>query len=179
MKKIAVFCAASEQIDAKFVAAAREVGALLGSMGCALVYGGACAGLMEATASAAKEAGAHIVGVVPVVLEERNRVSGLIDEKIRTRNLSDRKDIMVQQSNLLVALPGGIGTLDEVFHTMAAATIGYHSKRVVLYNANGFWEPLLGVLRQMSQSAFVRGNLDDFLVVAGDIEELKRIIEEA
>lgn len=179
MKKIAVFCAASEQIDAKYVAAAHEVGALLGSMGCALVYGGARAGLMEATASAAKEAGAHIIGVVPVVLEERNRVSGLIDEKIRTCNLSDRKDIMVQQSNLLVALPGGIGTLDEVFHTMAAATIGYHSKRVVLYNVDGFWNGLLALLQDMAATAFVRGNLDDFLVVANGADELKKLIEEA
>ena len=179
MKSIAVFCAASDAVATCYVQAAREVGTLIGEMGCELVYGGARAGLMETTAAAAKEAGARVVGVVPLVLEERNRVSTLLDEKVHTRNLSERKDIMVQRSNVLVALPGGIGTLDEVFHTMAAATIGYHSKRVVLYNANGFWEPLLGVLRQMSQSAFVRGNLDDFLVVAGDIEELKRIIEEA
>ena len=178
MKKIAVFCAASEDIDAKYTAAAREVGALLGSMGCALVYGGARAGLMEATAAAAKEAGAYIVGVVPVVLEERNRVSGLIDEKIHTRNLSERKDIMVGQSNLLVALPGGIGTLDEVFHTMAAATIGYHGKRVVLYNVDGFWDGMVALLRQMSAAAFVRGNLDKYLVVANGIEELKNLIDE-
>lgn len=179
MKKIAVFCAASDEIDAKYVAAAREVGALIGSMGHALVYGGARAGLMEATAAAAKEAGGHIVGVVPVVLEERNRVSGLIDEKIHTRNLSERKDIMVEQSNLLVALPGGIGTLDEVFHTMAAATIGYHSKRVALYNVDGFWDGMVALLQQMSAMAFVRGNLDKYLVVANGIEELKNLIDEA
>ncbi len=179
MKKIVVFCAASEEIDSKYVVAAREVGALIGSMGCALVYGGARAGLMEAAAAAAKESGAQIVGVVPQVLEERNRVSGLVDEKISTRNLSDRKDIMVQQGNLLVALPGGIGTLDEIFHTMAAATIGYHSKRVVLYNAYGFWDGLLELLQQMSAMAFVRGNLDKFLVVAHSIDELKKLIEEA
>lgn len=179
MKKIAVFCAASDEIDAKYVAAAREVGALIGSMGHALVYGGARAGLMEATAAAAKEAGAHIIGVVPVVLEERDRVSRLLDEKIHTRNLSERKDIMVEQSNLLVALPGGIGTLDEVFHTMAAATIGYHGKRVVLYNVDGFWDGLVALLQQMSAMAFVRGNLDKYLVVANCIEELKNLIDEA
>lgn len=178
MKKIAVFCAASDEIDAKYVAAAREVGALIGSMGCALVYGGARAGLMEATAAAAKEAGAHIIGVVPVVLEERDRVSRLLDEKIHTRNLSERKDIMVEQGNLLVALPGGIGTLDEVFHTMAAATIGYHGKRVVLYNVDGFWDGMVALLRQMSAAAFVRGNLDKYLVVANGIEELKNLIDE-
>lgn len=179
MKKIAVFCAASEEIDKKYVVATREVGGLIGSMGCTLVYGGARAGLMEAAAAAAKKAGARIVGVVPLVLEERDRVSDLLDEKINTGNLSDRKDIMVQQSDLLVALPGGIGTLDEIFHTMAAATIGYHGKRVVLYNAFGFWNGLLALLQQMSAKAFVRGNLDDLLVVANSIDELKKLIEEA
>ena len=179
MKNIAVFCAASDSVAPVFVQAAREVGALIGSLGCALVYGGARAGLMEVTAAAAKEAGAHIVGVVPLILEERNRVSELIDEKIHTRDLSERKDIMVQRSDVLVALPGGIGTLDEVFHTMAAATIGFHKKRVVLYNVCGFWNGLLEVLQQMSQTAFVRGNLSDFLVVAENLDELKKIIEEA
>ena len=178
MKNIAVFCAASDLVDAKYVQAAREVGALLGSMNCALVYGGARAGLMEATAAAAKEAGAHIVGVVPHILEERNRVSGLIDEKIPVNNLSERKDVMVQRSALLVALPGGIGTLDEVFHTMAVATIGYHRKRVVLYNVCGFWDGLVALLQQMSADAFVRGNLSDYLVVANSIEEIKGLIED-
>ena len=173
MKKIAVFCAASEQIDAKYVAVAREVGALLGSMGCALVYGGARAGLMEATASAAKEAGAHIVGVVPVVLEERNRVSGLIDEKIRTRHLSDRKDIMLLQSDVVVTLPGGIGSLDEIFTVAASHTIGYHHKMVILYNMKGFWNSLIAMLDDLQQKGMIRGDWHDYIEVANNLEELK------
>lgn len=179
MKCVAVFCAASEEIAPKYVAAAREVGALLGALGVTLLYGGARAGLMEATAAAAKEAGARIVGVVPVVLEERNRVSALLDEKVHTRNLSDRKDIMVERSDILVALPGGIGTLDEIFHTMAAATIGYHRKRVVLYNVDGFWDGLVALLGEWKEAAFVRGNISDYLSVVNSVEELKTFIEEA
>lgn len=179
MKNIAVFCAASDAVAPQFKQAAREVGELIGSLGCALVYGGARAGLMEITAAAAKGAGARIVGVVPFVLEERGRVSGLLDEKIHTRDLSERKDIMVARADVLVALPGGIGTLDEVFHTMAAATIGFHKKRVVLYNVDGFWDELLALLRCMAADGFVRGSLDDFLVVAGNVKELEHIIKEA
>ena len=179
MKNVAVFCAASDAVAPQYVQAAREVGRLIGSLGCTLVYGGARAGLMEVTAASAKEAGARIVGVVPLVLEERNRVSLLLDEKIHTRDLSERKDIMVQRSDVLVALPGGIGTLDEVFHTMAAATIGFHGKRIVLYNVDGFWDGLLALLQQMSADGFVRGNLGDFLVVASCLEELEHIIKEA
>lgn len=179
VKSVAVFCAASEEIDAIYAAAASKVGALLGRIGARLVYGGARFGLMEATAKAAKAAGAHVMGVVPMILEERGRVSALIDEKINCRNLSDRKDIMLERSDILVALPGGIGTLDEIFHVMAAATIGYHSKKVVLYNVNGYWNALVDMLRESENSGFVRGGLERFMAVADSIDELERMIMEA
>lgn len=177
MKNVAVFCAASDEVAPEYVQAAAEVGSLLGSMGATLVYGGARAGLMEVTAQAAKNAGARVVGVVPLILEERDRVSRLLDEKVHTQNLSDRKDIMLQRADALVALPGGIGTLDEIFHVMAAATIGYHNKRVILYNVCGFWNGIVDVLRQMSDKKVIRRPLDDFLLVADNINELERFLK--
>jgi uncharacterized protein (TIGR00730 family) len=148
-------------------------------MGAALVYGGARFGLMEATAQAAKSAGAHVTGVVPDILVERDRVSFLLDEKVPCRNLSDRKDIMLQRSDVLVALPGGVGTLDEIFHVAAAATIGYHGKKVVLYNVNGFWNRLIETLDELSDSGFVRAGLANIIVVANSLEELENYIKEA
>lgn len=96
-----------------------------------LVYGGSSNGLMEVVAREAKQNGGMIMGVIPTKLEERGLVSDLLDVTFHTVNLSDRKDLMLQESDILVALPGGVGTLDEVFHVMAAATIGYHTKKVV------------------------------------------------
>jgi uncharacterized protein (TIGR00730 family) len=177
MRSVAVFCAASENIAPGYFEAAAEVGAMLGRIGAAMVYGGARFGLMEATAKAAKAAGARIVGVVPDILVERDRVSGLLDEQVGCRNLSERKDIMLERSDILVALPVGIGTLDEIFHVLAAATIGYHTKRVVLYNVNGFWDSLRGALDEMSQAGFVRGELDKYLVVANSIAQLEDLIK--
>lgn len=179
MKSVAVFCAASENIAPGYFEAAAYVGRMLGRIGAALVYGGARFGLMEAVAKGAKEAGAHVVGVVPEILEQRGRVSALIDEKIPCRNLSDRKDIMLAKSDVLVALPGGVGTLDEIFHVAAAATIGYHSKRVILYNVNGFWNGLLAALEELSEAGFVRAGLENIIVVANSIEELESLIEKA
>lgn len=179
MKSVAVFCAASETIDPVYSAAATEVGNMLGRTGAMLVYGGARFGLMEATAKAAKASGATVVGVVPQILEERDRVSTLIDEKINCRNLSDRKDIMLERSDILVALPGGVGTLDEIFHVLAAAMIGYHSKRVVLYNVNGFWDYLMELLGSSKEKGFVRCDLERHLVVADSIDELEKYIQEA
>jgi uncharacterized protein (TIGR00730 family) len=176
MKNVAIFCAASENIAPGYFESATEVGALLGRLGATMVNGGARFGLMEATAKAAKAAGARIVGVVPDILVERDRVSGLLDEQVGCRNLSERKDIMLERSDLLVALPGGIGTLDEIFHVMAAATIGYHTKRVVLYNVNGFWNPLLATVEEMSQAGFVRGEMEKYLIVANSVAELENLI---
>ena len=176
MKSIAVFCAASENIAPGYFEAATEVGTMLGRLGVTMVYGGARFGLIEATAKAAKAAGARIVGVVPDILVERGRVSGLLDEQVGCRNLSERKDIMLERSDILVALPGGVGTLDEIFHILAAATIGYHTKRVVLYNVNGFWNSLNSTLDEMLQAGFVRGEFDKYLVVANSIAELEDII---
>lgn len=178
-KSVAVFCAASEEIDPLYAEAAFEVGVLLGRLNAALVYGGARFGLMEATAKGAKESGARVVGVVPMILEERGRVSTLIDEKVNCRNLSERKDIMLERSDILVALPGGIGTLDEIFHVMAAATIGYHSKKVVLYNVNGFWTPLVAMLKESEEKGFLRGDVCRFMAVANSIDELEKMIKEA
>ena len=178
MKSIAVFCAASESIDKIYVGAANDVGTLLGRLGAELVYGGVRFGLMEAVARAAKESGAKVTGIVPYILEERDRVSYLLDEKVNCGNLSDRKDIMLQRSDLLVALPGGIGTLDEIFHVLAASTIGFHSKRVVLYNVNGFWDGLLNVITTMGEQGFIRSNLAGQLLVVETLDELERVINE-
>lgn len=179
MKSVALFCAASENIAPLYFEAADEVGAMLGAMGAELVYGGARFGLMEATAKAAKAAGARIVGIVPDILVERDRVSMLLDEIVLCRNLSERKDIMLKRSEVLVALPGGVGTLDEIFHVAAAATIGYHSKRVLLYNAGGYWNAIVGALKEIENKGFLRGGFEKYISVAENIDELRDFIEKA
>lgn len=176
-KSIAVFCAASEDIAPHYAECAREVGALIVRQGCELVYGGASAGLMEVVASVVKENNGHVVGVVPEILEQRNRVSRLICEKKRTQNLSDRKDYMLGRSDIFIALPGGIGTLDEVFHVMAAATIGYHNKKVIFYNIDGFWNSIIAMLKEFEQKGFVRRQSQELFIVADSLVELKKILE--
>ena len=118
-----------------------------------------------------------VMGVVPTKLEEKGRVSDRLDVTFHTVNLSDRKDVILRESDILVALPGGVGTLDEVFHVVAAATIGYHSKRVVLYNIDGFWDGLLAVLNQMEAQGFIRRPLENFLNVANTFDELKELLK--
>ena len=154
MEKIGIFCSAADSIETIYFEKARELGVWMGQNKKTLIYGGANLGLMECVAQAAKVHGAFVMGVVPTKLEERGAVSDLLDVTFRTDNLSDRKDVMLRESDVLVALPGGVGTLDEVFHVIASASIGYHAKKVIFYNINGFWNDLLGFLGSMKESKF-------------------------
>ena len=173
MEKIGIFCSASEVIDPIYFEKTRELGKWMGQNRKTLVYGGANLGLMECVAKSAKENGAFIMGVVPTKLEERGAVSDLLDVTFRVDNLSERKDAMLRESDILVALPGGVGTLDEVFHVMASASIGYHAKKVIFYNVNDFWDDLLALLQRMREQRFARKPWANFCLVANDIEELK------
>lgn len=177
MKKIGLFCSASEIIDKMYFDAARPFGEWIGQTGRTLVYGGANLGLMECVAKAVKEQGGTIIGVVPAILEENGKVSHYPDTIIQTKNLSDRKDIIVEQSDILVALPGGVGTLDEIFHVMAAASIGYHPKRVVFYNVNGFYNKLLEALNQLETDRFTRHPLSAYYSVVESHEELITLLQ--
>ena len=172
MERIGIFCSAADDIETVYFEKVRELGAWMGQNKKTLVYGGANIGLMECVAQAAKNQGAFIMGVVPTKLEERGAVSDLLDVTFRVDNLSERKDTMLRESDILVALPGGVGTLDEVFHVMASASIGYHSKKVIFYNVNGFWNELLAFLNRLREQYFARRPWENFYLVANNLEEL-------
>lgn len=176
MKKIGIFCAASENIDQLYFEAARQIGQWMGINGHTLVYGGADMGLMECVAREAKKAGSHLVGVVPKLLEEGGHVSTLPDELIHTQTLSDRKDRLIEISDILLALPGGIGTFDEIFTTMASAVIGYHSKKVILYNVNGFYDKLILALNDLEVKQFTRRPLSNYYMAVDSTEKLNGIL---
>ena len=173
MEKIGIFCSASDVIEPIYFDKARALGEWLGQNKKTLVYGGANIGLMECVAKAAKDNGAFVMGVVPTKLEERGAVSDLLDVTFRVDDLSERKDTMLRESDVLVALPGGVGTMDEVFQVMASASIGYHAKKVIFYNINGFWTPLLEFMEGLREQHFARRPWENFYRVANDFEELK------
>jgi len=177
MERIGIFCSAADDIDAVYFEKAEELGVWLGENRKTLVYGGANIGLMECIAQAAKKHGACIMGVVPTKLEERGAVSDLLDITFRTDNLSDRKDSILRESDVLVALPGGVGTLDEVFHVLASASIGYHSKKVIFYNVDGFWDELLAFMATLRTKRFARRPWENFCLVANDFNELIELLK--
>lgn len=174
---VGVFCSANAGIDSDFFRMTRELGRLMAQKGHTLVFGGCSMGLMEAVARAVRECGGRAVGVVPTIVERGGRVSDCVDEMISCGNLSDRKDIIIARSDILVALPGGVGTLDEIFTALAAASIGYHDKRVILYDMKEFWQPLLRLFDAMRAQGMLRDGFDKHLLVAKNIDEIGRFLD--
>ena len=174
--KICIFCSANQQIDPDFFRITEELGQWATREGHTIVFGGVNQGLMECVAKAAHEAGGRTIGVIPRIVEKSGRISDYVDIEMLCDNLSDRKQMMEDQSDVFVALPGGIGTIDELFTIAAAHTIGYHNKLVILYNMKGFWDSLIYMLDDLQQKGMVRGNWRDYIAVANNLEELARII---
>lgn len=175
--KICVFCSANEQIDPAFFDATMALGRWAAEKGHDIVYGGVNQGLMECLGRAAHEHGGRTIGVVPTIVEKSGRVSDYVDIEIRCDNLSDRKQLMMDQADIFVALPGGLGTLDEVFTVAASATIGYHQKPVFLYNITGFWNALISLLDDLQQRGMVRGEWHDYIKVANSLDELATLVD--
>lgn len=176
MEKIGIFCSASDSIEKIYFEKAEELGNWMGRNGKTLVYGGSDQGLMECIARAVKSNGGSITGVVPSLLEENGRVSSLPDRILHTRNLSDRKDILLEESDIFVALPGGIGTLDEAFHVMASSCIGYHQKKVLFYNINGFYDELLRLMDELNRKHFTRRPPGCYFAAARTFPELTHLL---
>lgn len=175
--KIGVFLSAREGLDEKYVAAAREVGAWIGRTGRTLVYGGSRAGLMEEIAQAAKRCGAQVYGVVPEIVTKRGLESSCIDVCFPCVDLADRKAIMMRESDVLLALPGGIGTLDELFTVLGVAAIGLEGqRRLVLYNAAGCWDTLIALLKELCSEGFIARSFEDIVSAASSVDELEAML---
>ena len=174
--KICIFCSANQQIDPDFFSMTEELGKWAAENGHDIVFGGVNQGLMECVGKAAREHGGRTIGVVPMIVEKSGRTSDHVDIEIPCDNLSDRKQLMMDQSDVFVALPGGIGTLDEVFTIAASATIGYHKKRVILYNMKGFWDSLINMLNNLQAKGMIRGDWQQYIKIANSLQELANLI---
>lgn len=176
MQRIGVFCSASSRVPEKYLKAARSIGEALGGAGCTLVYGGTRMGMMSEIAHGVKEKGGKLLGVVPAIFEENGRIEPELDTVVRCKDLAERKNLMAEEAEVFLALPGGVGTLDEVFSTMASCTLGYHGKKVIFYNMDGFWDPVIEFLARIDREGFMKqAALESFSVASTADELLERI----
>ena len=161
---IVVYCSSQEELEEKYQQLARELGTWIGAHGHTLLYGGSNAGLMHITATAAHEAGGHVIGVIPEMF--RHRIDPLCDDVVYTANLGDRKQYMIEHGDVFVILPGGIGTIDEWMSTLAVMTIGNDDPRpIIVANLDGMYDGTIRQLADLTRTPFARGkNLSRTLV---------------
>jgi len=172
MNKIGVFCSSSNRMEQVYYDEAARLGKWMGENGKTLVYGGANCGLMEAIAKAVKDAGGKVMGIVPQILVDHNRFSTYIDEMVLTQDLNDRKQGIIDNADIILALPGSVGTLDEVFTVLAANTIGIHQRKVIFWNINGFWDDLFVMLDGLERKNVVNKPFSEFLLTANSLEDV-------
>jgi uncharacterized protein (TIGR00730 family) len=172
IKSICVYCAANAGKQPTFVEAARKFGRILAEHGIRLVYGGGSVGLMGALAESVLDHGGAVTGVIPDFLVNREHMLVRVQERIITRDMHERKREMFERADAFVALPGGIGTLEELVEQMTWAQLGRHKKPILILNIEGFWDPLCRLLEQMEQLDFIRAGLPVSYLVAQRVEEI-------
>ena len=165
---VCVYCGSRPGQDAAFAQAANTVGRLIGQSGGQLVYGGGRAGLMGIVADAALAAGATVVGVIPQALMERELGHRGLTELHVVQTMHERKQMMAERSDAFLALPGGIGTLEELFEVWTWQQLGYHDKPVGLLNVAGYYDRLLGFLDETGRQGFVPTAQRELLQVDAD-----------
>jgi uncharacterized protein (TIGR00730 family) len=155
IRSVCVYCGSGPGTDAAFIAAALRFGELLAKARVRLVYGGGSKGLMGAVASAVIEHGGEVTGIIPEFLKTKEGIQTAAQEIIVTPNMHVRKQTMFERADAFVALPGGIGTLEELVEQLTWAQLGRHPKPILMANIKGFWDPLLDLIRHMQQFGFV------------------------
>src|ERR1700738_2069899 len=159
IKTICVYCGSGPGTNPRFVEAAIALGKALAENGIRLVYGGGSIGLMGAIATSVLDHGGTVTGIIPDFLTSRERALTRVQEMIVTPDMHQRKRLMFERSDAFVALPGGIGTLEELVEQLTWQQLGRHAKPVLLANIEGFWEPLLALLAHMRATQFIRPTL--------------------
>ena len=172
IKSICVYCASGPGTNPKFVEAARDFGRILAENGIQLIYGGGSVGLMGELAVSVLDHGGIVTGVIPDFLVNREHMLERSQERIITRDMHERKRIMFERADAFVALPGGIGTLEELVEQLTWAQLGRHKKPILIANIDGFWDPLCVLLDHMTKLQFIRAGLTINLLVAERVEDI-------
>jgi uncharacterized protein (TIGR00730 family) len=172
IKTVCVYCGSGSGTNPRFIESAKAFGKALAESGIRLVYGGGSVGIMGAVASSALDHGGKVTGIIPDFLTAKENALKRVQEMIVTPDMHERKRLMFEHSDAFVALPGGIGTLEELVEQLTWQQLGRHSKPVLLANIDGFWEPLLALIAHMRATQFIRANLSVDILKAERVEDI-------
>ena len=172
LHSICVYCGSSPGTRPSYGEAARRIGMELAREQIRLVYGGGDVGLMGTVARSTIEHGGKVTGIIPKFLKRRERMLGEVEELIVTADMHERKRLMFEKADAFIALPGGVGTLEELVEQLTWAQLGQHKKPIVLANVDGFWTRFLGLLDHMREEGFIRAETAVNVLVADKPEDI-------
>jgi uncharacterized protein (TIGR00730 family) len=178
IRRICVYCGSGPGADPAFTEAARTLGAIMAANRIGLVYGGGSIGLMGEIAKAVSDGGGEVVGIIPTFLANREHANPR-GKLIITRDMHERKQRMFDEADAFVALPGGVGTLEELVEQITWTQLGRHKKPILLANIQKFWDPLCALLRHMEDMQFIRPGLSVNYLVTERIENIVPMLTEA
>jgi uncharacterized protein (TIGR00730 family) len=176
---ICVYCGSNTGKNEAYVAAARALGQQMAQAGVGLVYGGGGLGLMGEIAKTVLAHNGHVTGIIPEFLSKKERMLRAADELIVVKDMHHRKQLMFDRSDAFVALPGGIGTLEELVEQLTWAQLGRHRKPIVLLNVEDFWAPFLSLLQHMHREQFIRPDMDVRFITVDRAEQVLPAIQAA
>jgi hypothetical protein len=177
-RNLCVYCGSGPGRTPSYMDAAHVLGRSLAEAGIGLVYGGGSNGLMGETARAVLKSGGHVTGIIPEFLVQKERMMTDVNELIVTTDMHERKKTMFEKSDGFAALPGGMGTLEELVEIITWAQLERHAKPIILCNIDGYWNPLLNLISHMRAEKFVREGLEFWLNVVDKAEDVVPIFED-
>jgi uncharacterized protein (TIGR00730 family) len=179
IRKICVYCGSGPGTNPAFVQAARDFGKVLAANNIGLVFGGGAVGIMGEIAQSVLKHGGEVHGIIPEFLVAREHALKVPHGLTITRDMHERKRKMFEMADAFVALPGGVGTLEEIVEQMTWAQLGRHKKPILLANIEGFWQPLCALLDHMKALEFIRGDLNFDLLVADKVADILPMLQDA
>lgn len=179
IRNICVYCGSANGVDPIFLDAALTLGKSMAEHGLGLVYGGGDNGLMGAVARSVLDHGGHVTGVIPSFLRKRENMLEAAQELVLVDDMHTRKRIMFERADAFIALPGGIGTLEELVEQLTWVQLGRHGKPVLLADVGGFWKPLLTLIAHMREHGFIRPEFELSYLVAEKISDCVPMLQKA
>lgn len=171
MPALTVYCSSSKKLDSVYYEAGRRLGCAIAERGWSLVYGGNCIGLMDTLACAMRDAGGKVIGITPRLMVDEGIADNNCHELIITDTMRQRKELLEQRGDAFIALPGGLGTLEEIFEIIVSRSLGYHNKPIVLLNINGYYDPMLAMLEHGIEQKFIRPKARQLWYATADIDD--------
>jgi uncharacterized protein (TIGR00730 family) len=169
IQTVTVYCSSSNALAAHFYAAGAELGRAIAQNGWKLVFGGNTVGLMKTVADAVRAAGGKVVGITPQLFVDKGFGDNDCHELIVTQNMRDRKHALEQRGDSFVALPGGLGTFEEIFEIIVGKQLAVHNKPIVLLNTAGYWDPMLAMIDSAIEQKFIKPRARELFFVAADV----------